>query len=151
MFGLSYREQSICGSMVAQAIVAGGYFLDTWHEIQSGTIDTGAATGRAIGAVVLLVAVETVYQMLISLHQRSEPADERDRLIAALANRNGYFALQAMVWATVCHLLVGNALRETPAAPWFSSFATVQLAVLGAIVAETVKSMSQLFYYRFGN
>lgn len=150
MFGLSYREQSICGSMVAQAIVGGGYFLDTWNEIASGTVDTGAATGRALGAIVLLVAVETVYQLLISAHQRREPADERDRLVAALANRNGYFVLQVMVWATVAHLLVGSAVRETPAAPWFSTFATVQLAVLGAIVAETAKSLSQLIYYRVG-
>ncbi len=151
MFGLSYREQSICGSLVAQIIVAGGYFLDTWREIARGTIDAEAATGRAIGAVVLLVAVEIVYHGLISVHQRREPTDERDRLVAALANRNAYFVLQVGVWTVVGHILIGAAARATPLGPWFSSFATAQLLVLAAIFAETTKSVSQLFYYRRGS
>ena len=147
MINLSWQEKSVLSSLLAVMAVATGYFVRTVGMASRGEVDVGEVAGLSIGAVVLLVVVQLLYQLLLALHCRAEPADERDRLINTLATRDAYFVLQAGLWLTIMHLAVAG-LVDGAQLRWFTPFVTGQLAVFGAVFAEATKYGSQLIRYR---
>src|SRR5262245_16387256 len=150
MVELSVREKSICGSMVAVLAIAIAYFSRTASWIAADTVDPGEVAGLSFGALILLIAVQVVFQGLLALASRHDPTDERDRLIAAVASRNAYIVLQVGLWFVIGHLVAAAAMQHTASARWFAPFATAQLGLAAAIAAEIAKYVSQLVYYRRG-
>jgi hypothetical protein len=149
MLDLSWQEKSLCGSLLAVAAVAIGYFVRTVGMAMRGDVQVGEVAGLSIGAVVLLVVVQLLYKLLLVLHARAEPADERDRHIAALGARDAYCVLQVGLWLTILHLAAA-ALVADAQIRWFAPFVTGQLAVFAAVAAEIAKYGSQLLRYRIG-
>lgn len=147
MIDLSWQEKSLWGSLLAVLAVAVGYFVRTLGMAARGEVDAGEVVSLSVGAVVLLAVVQILYQVLLALHARAEPADERDRLIALRGARDAYFVLQAGLWLTIMHLAAGALVQEAQFR-WFSPFVTGQIAVLVAVVAEVAKYVSQLIRYR---
>jgi hypothetical protein len=150
MVELSVREKSICGSLVAVLVIAIAYFCRTASWIAADAVDPGEVAGLSVGALILLIAVQLVFQGLLALASRDDPTDERERLIAAVASRNAYIVLQVGLWLVICHIVAAMAMQHTAAARWFAPFATAQLGLLAAIAAELAKYCSQLVYYRRG-
>jgi hypothetical protein len=118
---LSYQEKSIWGSLVATLLVYGRYFASGAH-------------GGLVGTIIVLVVIQIVCQIAIAVADKPQPKDERDRLIDAKAYRTAYLILVTGI--ILCMNIV--------AAP------TVNAMLLALVAAETVKSVTQLYYYRRG-
>lgn len=135
---LSYREKSIWGTLATTLVVYGYYFATIFSSDQPSQI--GAAVGRLMSAVFVIVLIEVVYHIIIAATSKVERKDERDILIETKAYRNAYFLLAADVF-----LLMG-----TVALIGLTPFLTVNLMLLSVVVSEVVKYLTQLFFYRRG-
>ena len=135
---LSYREQSIWGSLAITLIVYGYYFATVFSGAQPSQIDR-TALARLIGAVFVIVVIEIAYHILIALKSKVEPKDERDILIETKAYRNAY-------------LLVADlfTLMGTVVVFGLTPLLTVNLMLLSVVISEIVKYLTQLFFYRRG-
>jgi hypothetical protein len=92
-----------------------------------------------MGVIAAQIVAQIAAHIFFALQARPEGADERDRGVDRLAQRNAYFVLFGSVWA-----VLGMALAAM--APL-----TLAYALVGAIVlAELVRFASQLVYYRRG-
>ncbi len=120
---LSYQEKSIWASLIATFLVYGRYFAM-------------GARGSLPATVVALVVIEIVFQIAISVASRPVPKDERDNLIAVKAYRSAYLVLVCGV-LTIC--LISDSVVPT-----------AKTLFLALVVADTVKSVSRLYYYRRG-
>ena len=145
---MSYQEKSILGSLTAMLVVYGYYFAgilrgDHGAEFGCGTL------GRLIWAVIVLVVIEIVYHIVLALETGAEPKDERDILIESKAYRNAYFFLASGVFLSIAAVILGNLSRESPTLT-ITPFATVNLVLFFMVIAEIVKYLTQLFYYRRG-
>lgn len=147
---LSYQEKSILGSLLAMVIVYGYYFANALRHAGEPEFG-GGGIGRLIFAVIAIIVIQIVYHIILALDSRPEPKDERDVLIECKAYRNGYFAL-----ATGAFLVIGGvimAVLARDAAPTriiVTPFLIVNLVLLFMVLAELVKLLTQLFYYRRG-
>jgi len=137
---LSYQEKSILGSLLAVTVVYGLYFAGVLRDMGRPDFD-GASfpLGRLVGAVVAIVIIEIVYHIILAVESKPEPRDERDILISGKAYRNAYFALATGAFL----VMTGVVLSLRP-------FLTANLVLLFMVVAELVKFLTQLFYYRRG-
>ena len=147
---LSYQEKSILGSLLAMVVVYGYYFASALRHIDHVAFDS-ASIGRLMFTVIAIIVIEIVYHIILAIESRPEPKDERDVLIECKAYRNGYFAL-----ATGAFLVIGGvimAVLARDAAPTriiVTPFLIVNLVLLFMVLAELVKLLTQLFYYRRG-
>jgi hypothetical protein len=134
--GLSFREKSLWISLLSTVAVYVYYF---WRALAVGDRDPARAGMLFAMVVVLLIAVQVVGHVALAVHRRPEREDERDRRIATLAARNGYYVLMTGVWfgLGVAALSLGTF--------WYA-----HALLLAVVVAEVVKSGSQLVYHRRG-
>jgi H+/gluconate symporter-like permease len=147
---LSFQEKSIAGSLAATIFVYANYFgrsLQLWLE----NTPDDHAVARLVGTITLLVVIEVIYQIVIAIAERPAPKDERDRFIDAKANRNAY----AVLVIGLAHLIGGVLIAEGVSYQNWSflpltPFLLAQAALAALIVAEVVKGVTQLYYYRAG-
>jgi hypothetical protein len=142
--GLSYREKSILGSLVAMLAVYGYYFA-TLPGLDTRRYFDAASTTRLIAMVVAIVVIEVVCHVVIAASSHVERKDERDVLIEIRAYRVAYFLL-----ATGVSLLIGTMILSNPETLGISQFSMGNFLLLSMVVAETAKFLTQLFYYRKG-
>ena len=103
--------------------------------------------GSEMVVVIIAIAISTLLiiasHVAISLQSPQEPMDERDRSIESQAAKNAYYVLLALVCIVIF----------TPTF-WWDSFhvpgLTHQSLLLAFVVAETVRFLSQVVYYRRG-
>jgi hypothetical protein len=147
---LSYQEKCILGPLAAMSIVYGNYFAGSIVRLLRGRTEDGE-TGRLLGTLALLAVIEVTYYIAMAVIERPAPKDERDLMIEARATRNAYGVLEVGICLLMGHVLFAEALPRL-AWPFLSitPFLLVQ-AMLGALVlAEVVKGVTQLYYYRAG-
>lgn len=146
---LSFREKSVLGSLLILAGVSGYYFVQVFGALGTDATAYDLA-GPGIGLLVGLVILEIVYHAVIAAlapDEAQEAADERDRLIAARAGRNGGVTLATGAVLLVGHIM-GNALLERT--EWIAPVLIANLLLLALVVAQVVEYLSQLIYYRRG-
>lgn len=144
---LSYQEKSIFGSLFALIVAYGSYFsamVRHWGD------ETGSL-GRLVLAVVVIVMIETVYNIVLAVDSKPQPKDERDTMIASKAYRNAYFFLYFGA-GTIMTCALGLAAIDGAAPMRFTvtPFVILNTVLLLMVVAELVKFLTQLFYYRRG-
>ena len=145
---LSYQEKSILGSVLALVVVFGYYFASSVSRPGPGRSSRGNG-GPALVAVIAIVVIEIVYHIVLALESKPEPKDERDVLIEGKAYRNAYFLLGGGTFLGI----VGSSMAAyADAAPAYRSndFLIVNLVLLIMVVADLMKFLTQLFYYRRG-
>ena len=152
---LSYQEKSIWVSLIAIAFAYTYYF--------SQVLDGGAATAGDVialmaGIVILLVIVEVVFHVALTVPHAvqgdddPDRLDERDRLFADKAARNGYYFLSVGVFIAIGHIVFGSWVSDAEITPRaYDPLVAAHLLVFAGVLAESVKLASQLFYYRRGN
>ena len=145
---LSYQEKSILGVLAGMVVVYGYYFAGVLRGGGEASF-SGHLLGRLIGTIILLVVIEIAYHIALALTSRVEPKDERDILIESKAYRNAYFFLASGVFRSIAAVILGNLSRESPTLT-ITPFATVNLVLFFMVIAEIVKYLTQLFYYRRG-
>ena len=167
---LSYQEMSILGSLLAIVVVYGYYFASVLRDASRPEFG-GGNVARLVFTVVAIVVIEIVYHIVLALESKVEPKDERDILIECKAYRNAYFLLTAGACWVITGVILANLMGDAPAAnilmmPFLilaklvresaptrivvTPFLTVNLVLFFMVLAELVKLLTQLFYYRRG-
>lgn len=145
LMSLSFREKSIVGSLVAMLSIYGYYFA-TLTGVATRRYFDAASLIRLIGAVVLIVAIEVVYHIVIAVSSRVELKDERDVLIESRAYRVAYFVLATGVGLLITAAIFANLVNDLPTTP----YSTANLLLFFMVIAEAGKFLTQLVYYRKG-
>ncbi len=147
---MSYQEKSIIGSLIAMLVVYGYYFAAVLRDAGRPEF-AGTGLGRLILAVIAIIVIQIVYQIVLALDSKPEPKDERDILIESKAYRNGYFALATGAFLVIGAVIAaGLASGPAPTRIIVTPFLVVNLVLLFMVLAEVVKLVTQLLYYRKG-
>jgi hypothetical protein len=148
---LSYQEKSILGNLLATLVVYGYYFANALSRAAQAE-SNALKIGRLIFTVIAIVAIQIVYHIILALEAKPEPKDERDVLIECQAYRNGYFVLNIGAFLVIQRVIMAiQALDVSPTTRNISTpFLVVNLMLLFMVLAELVKLLTQLFYYRRG-
>ncbi len=147
---LSHQEKSILGSLLAVVVVYGYYFASVLRDLSHPQFGA-ASVGRLIFAVVAFVVIETVYRIVLALESKVEAKDERDILIACKAYRNAYFFLASGAFLVIACVIMADLMSEpAPTRIVMTPFLTVNLVLFFMALAELMKFVTQLFYYRLG-
>jgi hypothetical protein len=134
---VTFKEKSAAATLLALLVIYGGYFataLGRGLDVPAPMID--GALARTVGT---LIGLLIVFHIIIAVFDHKQKADERDRLIALIGDRNGgYVAGSGALGAML--MLLGQL------SPGY-----VIHALLGALVlGEIVKIVTQLYLYRRG-
>jgi hypothetical protein len=147
---LSYQEKSILGSLLAMVVVYGYYFASVLRDAARPEFD-GGSLGRLMLTVIAIIVIEIAYHIALALESKTEPKDERDVLIECKAYRNAYFLLAVGAGLVITWVIVAGLVRDAaPTRIILTPFITVNLVLFAMVMAETVKFLTQLFYYRWG-
>jgi len=147
---MSYQEKSILGSLLAFVVVFGYYFAAVLRDLGRHEF-VGGMVGRLVGAVIAIVVIEIVYHIVLALESEPEPKDERDVLIECKAYRNAYFLLASGAFLVIAWVIMANLVRDAaPTRIAVTNFITVNLVLFFMVVADVMKFLTQLFYYRRG-
>jgi len=105
-----------------------------------------------VGAVVAQVIILIVATIALAMHSRPEPSDERDRLIELMSDRNGAWVLSFGAMMVALVLVWGGTFDRLPFPPWSmpTPYVFGNLLVFVFVLAEVVKRISQIAYYRRG-
>ena len=134
---MSYREKSLAVLFVGLAGAFGFYFLMVLPPHAADVMPQHVAV--FVAAIALLIATQVIGHVLALPGDRTLRTDERDRLIALAATRNGAYVLACGVFAALCVALV------TP-----GNFAFTHVLLGAWVVAQLVQTGSELVYHRRG-
>jgi undecaprenyl pyrophosphate phosphatase UppP len=144
---MSYQEKSILGSLLALIIAYGSYFSSLVRHWG----DESDSLGRLVLAVIVIVVIETVYNIVLALESKPQPKDERDAMIASKAYRNAYFFLYFGAGLIMTCALGLEVISSSPSMRiTVTPFLILNTVLAFMVVAELVKFLTQLFYYRRG-
>lgn len=138
MPSLSYQEKSLYGSLIAELVVYGPYFV--LHDQNS--------VNKIAGVIAGVIVLQIVLQSLIAAFTRNRIRDERDRLIELRGYRAGYLTLAwlmvvglGMLWfhTSLGHMHIESRLLGL-------HFLNVFFGML--VIADIVKTASQIIAYR---
>src|SRR5271157_2479360 len=147
---LSYQEKSILGSLLAVVVAYGYYFASVLRDATRPEFD-GGSLGRLVLAVIAIVVIEIVYHIVLALESKPEPKDERDILIDCKAYRNAYFLLATGAFLVISWVIMAGLARDAaPTRIVVTPYITVNLVLFFMVLAELMKFLTQLFYYRRG-
>ena len=138
MPSLSYQEKSLYGTLAADLIVYVPYFVYLIHNPTTLT--------HIVGTIVLLIVAQIILQSIIAIATRNRITDERDREIAALGYRAGYFTLVGMILTGMGLLWVHAAMGTLNPNHMGLHFLSVFLGMV--VIAELAKTITQLIAYR---
>jgi hypothetical protein len=151
MLDMSFEEKSVWGSLVAMVVCSFYYFSEVFGlYADGGAPDPYRAGVLGISLLIALIVIEIVYHSILAIGTRSTESDERDRWIETRASRNAYVALGVGTFGLVGHLVVGAHFGAPYLERLTDAFAIVNLLLLAMVIAEVVKYVSQIVYYRTG-
>ena len=135
----SFEEKSVWIQLISLVIGLGAYFVIAGSMLYNGVHVLIAYMPLFAVAVVFIVAVNVTGHIVAAVTGRPDSPDERDRLIAWRAESNSSWILGVGVIAAIAGMVVS--LGEV----WIA-----HLLLLSLFMAEVVKDVSQLVYYRRG-
>jgi hypothetical protein len=151
---MSYRERAAWISLVTTVAIWGYYCVRAFPALASGTADAGDFVGLFIGCTILSVVVQvalTIASALMSPDDAEASADEREMLYELRSSRVAYYLLSMLV-ATVAlatPIVVAASPQLFPTNPLASAVLVMgNLALLSLILAETVRSVTQIVHFR---
>lgn len=134
---MTFREKSAAVTLIALALVYGGYFWNAWRW--SPDTPMAAVSAVLIGTVVSLVVLLIVMHIVMTAFDRKAEEDERDRVFALIGDRNGGYVVG---FGAVCAMLA--LLAE------WAPVHVIHLLLGALVLSEIVKIVTQLFLYRRG-
>lgn len=135
---LSYQEKSLYGSLAAELVVYGPYFL----------LHRQSSVDKIAAMILAVVVLQIALQAIIAASNRNRITDERDRVIALRGYRAGYITLAslmvgglAMLWVHAAggHMHMDSRLLGL-------HFLNVFFSML--VIADVTKTVTQIAAYR---
>lgn len=135
----SFEEKSVWIQLTSLLVSLGTYFVIAGHLLSSGIDVLPVYVPLFIVAVVVIVLVNITGHIVVAVADGSTNRDERDRLIGWRAESHSSWILGGgVILAILCLILSVEAV-------WVA-----HLLLLSLFVAEVVKYVLQLVYYRRG-
>jgi len=135
----SFEERSVWIQLGAMSTCIGVYLVLAGRMLGSGVREMSAFASLFIVAVVVMVVLMVVAYSLAALTGKPEGRDERDRLIAWMAeHRSSWLTAVGVLGAVTC-MVVG-----------VDQVWTANLLLLSLALAETLGFVLQIVYYRRG-
>jgi uncharacterized membrane protein len=149
---MSLREKGAWASLIATAVVFVPYFRYVFRLFAAGELQPVRVLAAFVGAAVYLTVLMIAVGIAIELLSRREPQDERDVAIEAKSYRIAYTVLSttgmlAIVAIIFLGIVPAPKLRNEVLAPQFLS----QVLLLCFVVAEAVRAVTQIVFYRRGS
>jgi hypothetical protein len=138
---MPFREKSAWISLIAYGVVFGGYFVTVarvWDERWAQGESLGLMAGAVVALIILAIALNVVLA-LFNPREASARADEREVMIELKAERLSSFTLSAGVVCLIGTLLLG-----------WNPFLVANLLLGAMVIAEVVKAIAQIVYFRRG-
>ena len=142
----SYKEKGLIASLGVTLLIFGWYFYGTFTNLKLNPEPPGFA--EIIILIVLIAVLESIIQMFVSFKNKSQLADERDKLIEKISYRYGYWVLSACIWFFMVQILLDTRFDHLPILTTPSGM--FHLLLLFFVLAEVTNFLAQLYYYRKG-
>lgn len=139
----TFRERSIVIQTVSILVVFGFFGARLWGFWDRPSLSSGAAGAimvfALIGITLCMIIIIISGYVALAFYGRSEPPDERDRVVGLRGARNAYGALAVGIWCVLYLAILGV------------PHGALLYSIMGAFaLAELVRLGSQLLYYRLG-
>ena len=138
MPSLSYREKSLYGSLLAELVVYGPYFL----------LHHGNSVNRVAGMIAAIIVLQIILQSLIAAFTRNRTKDERDRIIELRGYRAGYVALASLMVVGLGMLWFHSLLGQFPIHSGFVGLHFLSVFFGMLVISDVVKTVTQIVAYR---
>lgn len=139
---MPFREKSAWISLVCLLATFGLFFC----LLVTGQLGTHpmAHFHWFLHALILFILLQVVLQVIarVITRDRKAPPDERERLILLKATRNAYAALVIGAVSVPLSVHLPHHVMQWPSLPW--------VALGGLFIAEVVRAISQIVYFRLG-
>ena len=140
---MSFREKTHWAAFIGIFVAFGWYFVAyPWHKIDT-PAGVGAVAGMLVPVTVIIIAVMAATAAFFAIRAPNEAyvkEDERERGIHLLGTHLAYYPLVLGCWANMIAIFY----RFTPGVYLNMLIATV-------VLAELVRVVAQLYYYRRGH
>ncbi|MEO6213405.1 MAG: hypothetical protein ABIP65_07235 [Vicinamibacterales bacterium] len=137
--GASFEERSVWVQLLGLTMVLGGYFFVAWQMLSQGVIVLAAYAAVFAVSVGMMVVVLVAGHTAVAIASRPNGRDERDRLIQWRAESNSGWLLATGVLAGITCMVLS-----------LPNVWTAHLLLASLFVAEMLKLVLQLVYYRRG-
>lgn len=142
--GPSYAEKSVWILLAALAAGFTWYSLAHIDALVAGSLGFDDMLGGLIALVILITVVEVAYHVVLGIESARDGVDssmltdERDSLIATRSERFASFVLSV------------GAVAGIFSAAFLSPILTAHVLLAALVLAECIKLVAQLVYYRQG-
>ncbi|MPY86745.1 MAG: hypothetical protein GEU99_02365 [Luteitalea sp.] len=149
---MPFEEKSAWAVVASTVLVWGAYFSAAVALPAPPDVKPFPLFFFFIGAVVAQVVILVVAHIAFAIRAAPGPTDERDRLIELKADRNGDWVLSVGTMCVALVLIWGGTFNALPFPPWSmpAPYVFGNLLVLLFVLAEIVKRLLQIAYYRRG-
>ena len=142
----SYKEKGLIASLGVTLLVFGWYFYGSFTNLKLNPEPPGIV--EIIILIVWIAVLESIIQAFVSFKNKSQLADERDKLIGKISYRYSYWALSACIWFFMGHILLNAWFDHLPILT--TPGGMFHLLLLFFVLAEVTHFLTQLYYYRKG-
>ena len=142
----SYKEKGLIASLGVTLLIFGWYFYGAFTNLKLNPEPPGFV--EIIIPIVLIAVLESIIQMFVSFKNKSQLADERDKLIEKISYRYGYWVLSACIWFFMVQIIMDTWFDHLPILT--TPGGMFHLLLLFFVLAEVTNFIAQLYYYRKG-
>jgi hypothetical protein len=142
----SSKEKGLIASLGVTLLIFGWYFYGAFTNLKLNPEPPGFV--EIIIPIVLIAVLESIIQMFVSFKNKSQLADERDKLIEKISYRYGYWVLSACIWFLMVQILMDTRFDHLPILT--TPGGMFHLLLLFFVLAEVTNFIAQLYYYRKG-
>jgi len=142
----SYKEKGLIASLGVTLLVFGWYFYGSFTNLKLNPEPPGIV--EIIILIVWIAVLESIIQAFVSFKNKSQLADERDKLIEKISYRYSYWVLSACIWFFMVHILLNTWFDHLPILT--TPGGVFHLLLLFFVLAEVTHFLTQLYYYRKG-
>ena len=142
----SNKEKGLIASLGVTLLVFGWYFYGSFTNLRLSAEPPGLV--EFIILIVLIAVLESIIQVFVSFKNKSQLADERDKLIEKVSYRYSYWVLSACIWFFMGHILLNTWFDHLPILT--TPGGVFHLLLLFFVLAEVTHFLTKLYYYRKG-
>ncbi|MEW6983413.1 hypothetical protein AAD001_12245 [Colwelliaceae bacterium 6471] len=150
---MSFIQKSLWGQLAIFIIIGIYYFTNTLELIAANILSGQSITWLLLKLVIFKVVLYIVYHTIIAaIHvKEANKHDERDKLIDLYGSRSAYHTLTAVV-VILLYMIWQGPIQDIPFtfALLPDAYNLLHLLLMGFFLAEIIKIVTQLYYYKRG-
>jgi len=142
----SYKEKGLIVSLGVTLLIFGWYLYGAFSNLSSNPELPGFV--EIIILLVLVAVLESIIQSFLSIMNKTQLEDERDKLIEKISYRNSYWFLSVCIWFLMVQILLdtrfdNHLILTTP-------YGMFHFLLLFFVLSNLIGFVTQLYYYRKG-